>query len=228
MKGLFLKDIYGCRFQIVGGFAIMLLPMLMIALSGGGMAISDEEGASQFAGSICVILYGMLNYMSIVICSSFYLNTLSYDEASGWTKIQRAMPLTGGQIIGGKFLGVGAVVGALTVISVAFNAVSALIFNMPAESMITMPLCIGLAEIVTMLPTIVLGYRLGSKAVLWVYFAFLIPIAAGMVALAAAFFTGNISANALRVIAYAGLPVLAAVVAVLCFVTGKRAVMLDI
>lgn len=228
MKGLILKDIYGCRFQIIGGLAIMLLPMLMIALSGGAMAISDEESDSQLAGSIGVILYGMLNYMSIVICSSFYLNTLSYDEASGWTKVQRAMPLTGGQIIGGKFLGAGAVVGALTVISVVFNAVSAPVFEMPMEPMITMPLCIGLAEIVTMLPTIVLGYKLGSKAVAWVYFAFLIPIAAGMVALTVAFFTGNISANALRVIAYAGLPVLTAAVAVLCFVTGKRAVMLDI
>lgn len=228
MKGLILKDVYGCRFQIIGGFAIMLIPMLLMALSGGGMAVSDKESGSQFIGSIGVILYGMINYMSIVICSSFYLNTLSYDEASGWTKVQRAMPLTGGQIIGGKFFGVGAVVGVLTVISVAFNAVSALVFEMPMEPMITMPLCIGLAEIVTMFPTIVLGYRLGSRVVSWVYFAFLIPIAAGMVALTVAFFTGNISANALRVIVYAGLPVLTVVVAVLCFVTGKRAVMLDI
>lgn len=228
MKGLILKDIYGCRFQIIGGLAIMLLPMLMIALSGGAMAISDEESDSQLAGSIGVILYGMLNYMSIVICSSFYLNTLSYDEASGWTKIQRAMPLTGGQIIGGKFLGVGTVVGALTVISVASNAVSAPVFEMPMEPMITMPLCIGLAEIVTMLPTIVLGYKLGSKAVSWVYFAFLIPIAAGMVALTTAFFTCNISANTLRVIAYAGIPALAAAVIAVCCVMGKKAVMVDI
>lgn len=228
MKGLILKDVYGCRFQIIGGLAIMLLPMLMLALSGGGMSISDEGGDIQSIRGIAVILYGMVNYMSIVVCSSFYLNTLSYDEASGWTKMQRAMPLTGGQIIGGKFLGVGAVVGSLMVISLVFNVISSVIFNMSIEPMITMPICIGLAEIITLLPTIVLGYRFGAKAVTWVYFAVLIVIAAGMIVLTAAFFVGDISANALRIIAYVGIPVLSAAVTAVCCVTGRKAVMVDI
>lgn len=222
MKGLILKDVYGCRFQIIGGFAVMLLPMLMMALSGDGMFVVRKTPSQ-----IVVLLYGMINYMSIVVCSSFYLNTLGYDEASGWTKMQRAMPLSGGQIIGGKFLGVGAVVGSLTAISLAFNAVSAAVFEIPIEPMLTMPLCIGLAEIATLLPTIVLGYRFGAKSMNWVYFVFLIAIAAGAIALSAAFITEKLGGAAIRVIAYAGIPLFTAAVVAVCFVTGKKAVMVD-
>lgn len=223
MKGLILKDVYGCRFQIAFGFAFMLLPMLMMALSGGGMSVVGETPTQ-----IVVFLFGMINYMSIVICSSFYLNTLAFDEASGWIKMQRAMPLSGGQIIGGKFLGVGAVVGSLTAISLAFNAASSIIFGIPIEPMLTMPLCVGLAEISTLLPTIVLGYRFGAKSMNWVYFIFLIAIAAGAIALSSAYIMGDIGDAAMRVIAYVGIPLFTAAVAVVCCVTGKKVVMVDI
>ncbi len=227
MKGLILKDIYGCRFQIIGGFAIMLFPMIMLSLGGGGMAVAGEE--NNYVQSIVgIVVYGMINYMSIVICSSFYLNTLSYDEKSGWNKIQRAMPLTGGQIIGGKFLGVGAVVGTLTLISLAFNLLSAAVYGMPFEPMIAMPLCLGLLETMTLLPVIVLGYRFGAKSVTWLYYIVMGIIAAGIIALPTAFFNGNLSVAALRGIAYIGIPALFAVVFIVCYVTGKKAVTVDI
>lgn len=224
MKGLILKDVYGCRFQIAGGFALMMFPNIIMALSGGGMSVSDGEGL----GTISVLMYGMVNYMSIVVCSSFFLNTLTYDEASGWNKMQRAMPLSGRQIVGGKFLAAGAIVGLLTLISLVFNAISAVLFNMPAEPMLVMPLCIGLAEIVTLLPTIVLGYRFGARSVTWIYFVILIVIAAGIIALTMAFFMGDITVNALRIVAYAGVPALTAAVTVICCVTGNKAVTVDI
>ncbi len=227
MKGLILKDIYGCRFQIIGGFAIMLYPMILMSLAGGGMAVA--EGENGFVQSIVgVVVYGMINYMSIVICSSFYLNTLSYDEKSGWTKMQRAMPLTGGQIIGGKFLGVAAVVGTLTVISLAFNLLNAAVYGMPFEPMIAMPLCIGLLETMTLLPVIVLGYRFGAKSVTWVYFIVMGIIAAGTIALITAFLVGDITAAAMRIVSYGGIPALFAVVFIVCCVTGKKAVTVDI
>ncbi len=227
MKGLILKDIYGCRFQIIGGFAIMLFPMIMMSLAGGGMAVADAE--NNYVQSIVgIVVYGMINYMSIVICSSFYLNTLSYDEKSGWAKMQRAMPLTGGQIIGGKFLGVGAVVGTLTLISLAFNLFSAIIYEMPFEPMIAMPLCLGFLEMMTLLPVIVLGYRFGAKSVTWLYYIVMEIIAAGTIALAAAFLVGDITAAAMRGIAYGGIPALFAVILIVCYITGKKAVTVDI
>lgn len=227
MKGLILKDIYGCRFQIICGFAIMLYPMIIMSLAGGGMAVADGEN-SYVRSIVGVVVYGMINYMSIVICSSFYLNTLNYDETSGWTKMQRAMPLTGGQIIGGKFLGVGAVVGTLTVISLAFNLISAAVFEMPFEPMIAMPLCIGFLEAMMLLPIIVLGYKFGAKSVTWAYFIVLIILSAGSITLIVAFFVGDITAFVLRIIAYGGIPVLFGVVLAVCCVTGKKAVTVDI
>lgn len=221
MKGLILKDVYGCRFQIAGGFAVMLYPMLLTLIGGGPAVVGDM-------GPLNVVLYGMINYMSIVVSSSFFLNTLNYDEASSWNKMQRVMPLTGRQIVGGKFLAAGAIVGLLTLISLAFNAVSAALFNMPAEPMLTMPLCIALSELMTLLPSIVLGYRFGAKSVTWIYFVILIVIAAGIIALTLAFFTGDITPNALRIIAYAGVPALTAAVAAASWIGGKRAVDVDI
>ncbi len=224
---MILKDIYRCRFKIIGGFAIMLFPMIVMSLAGGGMAVADE-GNNYLRSIAIVVFYGTINYMSIVICSSFYLNTLSYDEKSGWTKMQRAMPLTGGQIIGGKFLGVGVIVGTLTIISLVFDLLSAAIYGMPFEPMIAMPLCIGLLETMTLLPVIVLGYRFGAKSVTWVYYIVMGNITAGTIALSTAFLVGDIPAAAMRGIAYGGIPALFAAVFAVCYVTGKKAVTVDI
>lgn len=227
MKGLILKDIYGCRFQIIAGFAIMLFPMIVLSLAGGGMSVADE-GNNNIQSLVGILVYGMINYMSIVICSSFYLNTLKFDEASGWTKMQRAMPLTGGQIIGGKFLGIGAIVGTLTGISLAFNLISAAVFEMPFEPMIAMPLCMGFLEIMTLLPCVVLGYKFGAKSVTWMYYIVMGIIASGTIALSTAFLVGDITTAAMRIIAYGGIPVLFTVILTVCYVAGKKAVTVDI
>lgn len=228
MKGLILKDVYGCRFQIIGGFAIMLLPMLMTMLMGGGIVVVDNQAPDPMQLMIGIILYGTVNYMSIVVSSSFYINTLSYDEKSGWTKMQRSMPLTGGQIIGAKFLGVAAVVGAMTLISLGFNLFNVIVYQLPVEPLAAMPLCIGLAEFITLLPAMVLGYRFGAKSVTWVYFAVMAVIAAVIIVLTAMFFVGDITAVQMRIAAYGVLPVLAVIVTVICFFTGKKAVTVDI
>lgn len=228
MKGLILKDVYGCRFQIIGAFALMFLPMLIAMFGGGGLLVSNNQTPDSTKMIVGMISYGAVNYMSIVICSSFYLNTLGYDEKSGWSKMQRAMPLTGGQIIGGKILGSAAIVGSLTLISMGFNAFSAYIFEIPFEPMLALPICIGLMQMITLLPTIVLGYRFGAKSVTWVYFVIMVIAAAGMIALTAAVFVGDISANVLRIVAYAGVPALSAAVIVVCYITGKKAVTVDI
>lgn len=228
MKGLILKDIYGCRFQIIGGFAIMLLPMLMTMAMGGGVVVVDNRDPDPMKLMISIILYGAVNYMSIVVSSSFYLNTLSFDEKSGWTKMQRAMPLTGGQIISAKFLGAAAVVGSMTLISLGFDLFNVIVYQLPVEPLTAMPLCIGLVELITLLPAIVFGYRFGAGSVTWVYFVIMALMAVGIITLTAMFFIGDITAKQMRIAAYGMLPVLAAIVIAICFFTGKRAVTVDI
>lgn len=225
MKGLVLKDLYGVRLQMIGAAALMLFPLLALVLMGGGMAVDKE---SFVPAEITVLIFGLVNYISITLCSSFIVNTLGYDERSGWSKIQRAMPLTGGKIIGAKFLAMGLIVAALTVLALASNIASAAVFGIPPEPMITMPLCMCMVQITALSPTFALGYRFGAKATSAVYIGFVVLAAAAIIAVLFPFYMGDIDIAALRIIAYIGLPVLTAAVVAVSWVTGKRAVMVDI
>lgn len=225
MKGLVLKDIFGVRFQILGAMAIMLYPSVLIFLAGGGMLVDEETNVPL---EIPVIMYGIVNYVSITICSSFLLNTLGFDERSGWTKIQRTMPLTGGKIIGAKFLTMGLVLAVLTLISLILNVISALLFGVPLEPMITMPLCMCMVQTITLSPTFTLGYRFGAKATSAAYICIMVTLAAAMTAIVFMVFMGDIGTTMLRVIGYAIMPALTAAVVAVSWVTGKRAVMVDI
>jgi len=224
MKGLVLKDLFGVRFQVLGALALMLFPSLMLILMGGGMSTNERADITE----ISVLLYGIVNYVSITLCSSFFVNTLGYDERSGWSKIQRTMPLSGGKIIGAKFLSMGLVLAALTSLSLIINVINALLFKIPLEPMITMPLCMCMVQAIALSPTFTLGYRFGAKTTSAAYIGFMVLLAAAMIAVVFMLFMGDIGITALRIISYAGLPALTAAVVAVSWVTGKRTVNVDI
>lgn len=225
MKGLVLKDIFGVRFQILGAMAFMLYPSIMLILAGGGMLVDEETNVPL---EIPVLMYGIFNYVSITICSSFLLNTLGFDERSGWTKIQRTMPLTGGKIIGAKFLTMGLVLVLLTLMSLIVNIICAAFFNFPFEPMIAMPLCMCMVQTIALSPTFTLGYRFGAKATSAAYICIMVALAAALTVIVFMVFMGDIGTTLLRVIGYAIMPALTAAVVAVSWVTGKRAVMVDI
>ena len=224
MKGLVLKDLFGVRFQVLGALALMLFPSLMLILMGGGMSTNERADLTEISG----LLYGIVNYVSITLCSSFFVNTLGYDERSGWSKIQRTMPLSGGKIIGAKFLSMGLVLAALTSLSLIINVINALLFKIPLEPMITMPLCMCMVQAIALSPTFTLGYRFGAKTTSAAYIGFMVLLAAAMIAVVFMLFMGDIGITALRIISYAGLPALTAAVVAVSWVTGKRTVNVDI
>ncbi len=224
MKGLVLKDLYGVRFQIFGGLALLLLPSAMLMLMGGGMAVEDASHPVE----ISVVIYGIVNYISITLCSSFLVNTLGYDERSGWSKMQRTMPLTSGKIVGAKFAAMGVVLGLLTLLSLVLNVLAALIFSLPIEPMLALPLCMCMVQAIALSPTFTLGYRFGAKSTTAVYLGFMVLCAAAIIWLAFMFFLDYIGTAALRIICCAGLPALTAAVVAVSWVTGKRAVNVDI
>lgn len=224
MKGLVLKDLFGVRFQVLGALALILFPSLMLILMGGGMSTNERADLTE----ISVLLYGIVNYVSITLCSSFFVNTLGYDERSGWSKIQRTMPLSGGKIIGAKFLSMGLVLAALTSLSLIINVINALLFKIPLEPMITMPLCMCMVQAIALSPTFTLGYRFGAKTTSAAYIGFMVLLAAAMIAVVFMLFMGDIGITALRIISYAGLPALTAAVVAVSWVTGKRTVNVDI
>ncbi len=221
MKGLILKDIYSIRGQLVMAMLIMLLPNAVMWLMGGGMSIDSQSGAA-------IIVYGLMNYISIVIFTSFSLNTLSYDINSGWVKMERTCPVSGGSIIMGKLIVTLIVIGVITAVSLLFNLISVPLFGMDTEFMITIPLCCACLQVIALSPSFPLAMKIGAGYTEAIYLGLEIILACGLAAFAFAAFGGNMPAALIRVLVYAGLPVLAAVAFVLSYQTGKKQCLADI
>lgn len=217
MKGLVLKDLYGVKFQIFGAFLIMLLPIVI-------MVFGERPAVGSMSG-IAFLPNGLLNYVVITTCSSFLLNTLGFDERSGWAKTQRTMPLSGGKIIGAKFITMGLVLAALTLIFLAANVFGVFVHGLPPEPAVAVPVCLCMVQAMALSPTFALGYRFGARTTSAAYIGFVVALAAALIWLLLMIFGGDIGIAALRIIAYVGLPVLTAAVIAVSWVTGKRAAM---
>lgn len=217
MKSLVLKDLYGVKFQIFGAFLIMLLPIVI-------MVFGERPAVGGMSG-IAFLPNGLLNYVVITTCSSFLLNTLGFDERSGWVKMQRTMPLSGGKIIGAKFITMGLVLAALTLIFLAANVFGVFVHGLPPEPAVAVPICLCMVQAMALSPTFALGYRFGSRTTSAAYIGFVVALAAALIWLLLMIFGGDIGIAALRIIAYVGLPVLTAAVIAVSWVTGKRAAM---
>lgn len=221
MKGLILKDIYSIRSQLVKAILIMFMPSVMMWFAGGGMSVGEQPGAA-------IIVYGLMNYLSITIFTSFSLNTLSYDINSGWVKMERTCPVSGGGIIMGKLIVTLIVIGVITAVSLLFNLISVLIFKIEPEFMITIPLCCACLQVIALSPSFPLAMKIGAKHTEVIYLGFEIILACGIALFAFAAFGGNLPAALIRVLVYAGLPTLAAVTFVLSYQMGKKQCLADI
>ncbi|MDE6728055.1 MAG: ABC-2 transporter permease, partial [Oscillospiraceae bacterium] len=154
--------------------------------------------------------------------------TLEYDEKSGWAKMQRAMPVTGGQIIGGKFAAMAFVLGILTALSLICNITGVIFFKLPAEPLIALPFITALLQAITLSLCFMAGYRLSSKFTMLIYLSTEIVIAAGVIFVIIGIANESLSGTAVRIISYAAVPVLTATVTEISFIFGKKAVMRDI
>ena len=215
MKGLILKDIYNVKIQIFFGMALVILLYIVIWLS----KFSNEE----IEGLMGVLDYGLINYLTITVCSTFLLNTLSDDIKSGWAKIQLTMPVSDREIIGGKLAATGVIVVALMLFSLIFNIIGIAVYTLPAEPMTMMPIILALLQMAVLSAVMVIGYRMQGK-VMAVYLVIML-ITAGIMALPViSFLTYKISGFAMRLIFYAIIPLLSLTVIILSFVFGKKAV----
>ncbi len=221
LKGLILKDIYSIRAQIIAAMLIMLVPNSLMWLAGGGMSADAQFGAS-------VITYGLMNYISITVFTSFSLNTLSYDINSGWVKMERTCPVSGGGIIMAKLLVMLIVIGIVTAVSLLFNLLAIPLFEIEPEFMITIPLCCACLQITALSPSFPLAMKIGARYAEAIYLGFEIILAGGICLFALAAFGGNMSETLTRVLVYAGLPVLAAAAFALSYKFGKKLCLADI
>lgn len=215
MKGLILKDIYNVRMQILLGMVLLVLMYVVTWLS----KFCNKEAL----GLIGVLDYGLINYLTITICSTFLLNTLSDDIKSGWAKIQLTMPVSDKEIIGGKLIAAGITVIALMLFSLLCNILGIVFYDLPLEPMIMMPVIMALLQMAVLSAVTVIGYRLQGK-VMAVYIAVMLIVAGGAAAPVIGFLNYNISVSALRSIYYAVVPFLSVAVIIICFIFGKKAV----
>lgn len=215
MKGLILKDIYNVRIQILLGMVLLVLMYIVIWLS----KFYNKEAL----GLIGVLDYGLINYLTITVCSTFLLNTLSDDIKSGWAKMQLTMPVSNKEIIGGKLIAAGITVIALMLFSLLCNIFGVLLYALPFEPMIMMPVIMALLQMAVLSAVTIIGYRLQGKVVV-VYIAVMLIVAGGAAAPVIGFLNYNISVSALRLIYYAVVPFLSVAVIIFCFIFGKKAV----
>ncbi len=217
LKGLILKDLYSIRFNLIMAFLITLLPNLVLILMGGGMFVGSSE-----LSLISLIPYGMLNFIQIAVFSSFVLNTLDYDSQCGWTKLSRCMPVSGKTLIGAKLASTYITIGMLVLVSLFFNVMGIIVFGMNTEVMLTMPICIGFLQVITLSPTFVLSSRIGIKYASMIYYTLLAEIGFGAFSILMAGMVGDITAAVLRIIFYIALPILAVATAIITYNVGKK------
>lgn len=217
MKSLILKDLYAISFQLKAAALLFLFPYVMMFLAGVGISTDGEDPISM------IIMFGFMSYVTIVSFSSFFLNTVSDDIQSGWARFQRTLPLTAGQIIGGKLLATFVLIAVLVVFSTLFNLVPVFMGNTEMlEMMLALPFVFGCLQVMALMPVFPIAMRFGLKTsnLLYCFFSVIAALAAAV----AAFMVGanDIPAYMSRVIFYGILPLLAAGVTALSYVFGKR------
>ena len=224
MKGLVLKDYYNLRTTMLLSIALMLFPSIAIAITGGNIGDEEPGAMTEF---IAVMVYGMMNYMCITLFSGFIMNTISDDKRTGWAKMQRAMPVSGGQIMGGKLIAMALIVGILTGLTLIVNITGIIFYDLPAEPLIAIPFIVALMQVITLSLCLMLGYRISTKVMTPTFLIIEVIVAAGVIALIIQAVKENISMTAVRVTAYAVIPVLAAAAVAVSYTLGKKSVMRD-
>lgn len=224
MKGLVLKDYYNLRTTMLLSIALMLFPSLAIAITGGNIGDEEPGAMTEF---IAVMVYGMMNYMTITLFSGFIMNTISNDKATGWAKMQGVMPVSSGQIMGGKLIAMAIIVGILTGLTLIVNITGIIFYDLPAEPLLAIPFIVALMQVITLSLCLMMGYRVSTKIMTPAFLIIEVIVAAGVIAVIIQAVKGNIPITAVRVTAYAVIPVLAAAAVAVSYTVGKKSVMKD-
>ncbi len=219
LKSLILKDLYGIRFQLIASALLFLLPHMLCFFVGVGLTV--DENAANAVGAVA--LYGVMNYITITVFSSLFLNTIADDIQSGWARFQRTLPLTVGQLIGGKLLASLVLIAVMAAVSILLNLVVVLAGNPYVEALIALPIIFGCLQVIALMPVFPLSIKIGVKTANLLYVVFLIITATAAVVVAFMVGANDLPPVLVRVILYVILPLLAAGVTVDSYSLGKKA-----
>lgn len=219
MSGLIRKDLYAIRTTLIFGTVHVLLMNLLVLWAWGDISSEGNALDNEISG---ILLFAFLNIITILVYSTFMLNTLHSDIQSGWNRFQRTIPLTPQQISGAKLTATYITVGYFTAISLGFNIAAVFLLKLPAEQLIAFPLCIGCFQVMTLSPVFPISLRIGAKRASGIYTIVLIIMAIVFIVTAFLALSNEIPAAMLRVIFYGVLPLLAAVSGVCSFKASSK------
>lgn len=163
MKGLLIKDWY-MALRYCRMYALVCIVFLVVAVIG--------EDSTSFAFFPCLL------------CSMIPVTLLAYDERSGWTEFSKAMPYTAGQIVSAKYL-----TGLIpTMIVTLITAIEQAVYlNIRGEFELSgYMVFIMVGFILSLLPCALIMpfvFRLGVESGRIAYYAMIILVCGGMVAL---------------------------------------------
>ena len=163
MKGLLLKDWYEIRYQY---------RWFLILLAVAGFSSATGQGNAVFWGCYMMILVAMIP-----------LNTMGYDEKSGWQKYSRCFPVSSGHLVLEKYL-LGVI--ALIVAGGVYLLFSAIFYFIPGVgnakeqffTILAAMITVGVFPMALMLP---LNIRFGMEKarVYLIFFIIIVAVAAG-------------------------------------------------
>ncbi len=203
MKGLILKDIYCCKTIFILSFVVSLFPMLMLLLMSGGMF---AEGSVD--STVAIFPYSMCCFITIALGCSSALDILTQDEASGWDKFSLTMPVSKGNIVSARFIYLLILTGITTTISILLGLIEVVVFGMPFEFMLAVPLCLGITEAAVLAVTFAMCYRFGNKVGKSVYYFLVTAAVMLMVTMILLAFKTEHHAVTLRIFFYGITPLL--------------------
>lgn len=202
LKGLILKDIYSVKFQIFASILLFLFPNFLLFC----FTIRYSEGTGEPGPEwFLTLIYAVISFSSIIIGSSFFINTVSEDVSCGWCKIAGTMPLTVRMICGSKILSSFFILALLTFLSLLMSLFGVFMGVGNAEILIAAPICTMFLQMTALSPVFPFALRFGSKTATPFYLCFLIVIAAILAAAAIASVKCGVW-EALRTVFYGGIP----------------------
>ncbi|MBD5115717.1 MAG: hypothetical protein HDT46_11080 [Ruminococcaceae bacterium] len=207
LKGLILKDLYSIKFQLIMGIMICAFPSFLLFCMTVGYADGEGLPNSEWFVTLC---YVMVNYSTIAICSSVFVNTVSEDVSCGWLKMAGTMPLSPRMICLGKIASSAVVLVILTVVTSLCNVFGVAMGVGNAEVLIATPICTMLLQMAVLSPVFPFALRFGGNKASPFYICVLIGATVLMAAAIYICFENGV-AEAVRIVFYGVVPAAAVV-----------------
>lgn len=159
MKGLVLKDMYSIRFVVIASLLMSLFPSFLLIMFD---ITADAEGGDFVRTVVSYLVFGIVNYITLMLFPSCGVSSIALDKKCGFDRYQATMPVTPAQLMAGKQISSGIVVGIFVLLCIGVN-LTGLQYGLSPEVLIVMPVSIGLLELASVQVSLYVVLRFGER-----------------------------------------------------------------